>query len=645
MTKLLFTVAFLFAVCTVYAQDKLPGFGKADIKELMLQEYAEDRSATAIKLLDYRESEFFIDLDFIKLTTERRVRIKILKKEGYKYATVSLPYTRHNRAKIGDITAYIYYLNEKGEAVTEKLDSDEIYRNQSKEGLRKVAFTFPNVKPGCVIEYKYTKKEKSTLHLDPWFFQDEIPTLLSVCKIISPSKIEIEKRLITSRQVNEKTSSQKHLYSTDNITTLEMKNIAAFKMEPLMSSFRDNIQRAEFTIVRRYGIYPLLFMGNKKWQTYTGWLYAAPFFGKHFTAEIIGTKSLLDSAALLKTTQQKINFIYTEVKKKIKWDDHQTFYAGDIDECWQTGFGNSAEMNLTLFNLLKKSGVDCFPILISTRQNGKTDEHFPSLSQFNGVDVLVSDSSDIFILDATQKFLSYKVPPQNVMNRSAFLVDSAAGGWINIADERLLQKSRVFINAILKNDFQIRGSATIEFYDHARSQQLLEEKENKEKMRDKPLKTENETITIDSVVQENETEDLKPYKKRFTFDYEMSQTGDFYFLNPFVLSSFSENPFRDSVRNSSIEFGSNQQFDLFFSLSLPDNAFIEELPTNQRVIMADSSLSFTVLYQKSEGLLMCRSNFLMHRSIYEKEEYDPLKKIFEKMYAIINQRVILKKLR
>ena len=69
----------------------------------------------------------------------------------------------------------------------------------------------------------------------------------------------------------------------------------------------------------------------------------------------------------------------------------QTFYAGDIADAWNERSGNSADINLIILNLLRKAGIPCSPILVSTRNNGQVDEKFLSLSQFNGIDVLVPE--------------------------------------------------------------------------------------------------------------------------------------------------------------------------------------------------------------------------------------------------------------
>src|SRR5206468_11336405 len=102
-------------------------------------------------------------------------------------------------------------------------------------------FTFPDVRPGCVVEYHYTKVEKNTLDLDPWLFQSDIPTKLSYFKVKYPKMLAVNHHFVNSDSVTV-------IEGSDNYQDTRMyilRNIPAFKMEPLMSSVDDNVQRIE----------------------------------------------------------------------------------------------------------------------------------------------------------------------------------------------------------------------------------------------------------------------------------------------------------------------------------------------------------------------------------------------------------------
>jgi hypothetical protein len=186
----------------------------------------------------------------------------------------------------------------------------------------------------------------------------------------------------------------------------------------------------------------------------------------------------------MKTLQEKVDYVYREIKKRLRWDNEQTLFSGDIAEAWKKGIGSSAEINLCLFRLLSQAAVPCHPILISTRDNGKTDQLFPNLGQFNGVDVMVEDSGGVYILDATQKYQSFKTPPLNILNRQAFVVDTTGSSkWVSIIDDRALVRNTQFVQAKFTEEGNMKGKATSSFLTLARCSKCRKSRKNPKKTR------------------------------------------------------------------------------------------------------------------------------------------------------------------
>jgi len=207
----LFIISFLLSAgATLHAQkDGFPDFGKADMKELLMKECDFDKNAPALKLIDYQEAEVLVDYD-IRIRTERRVRIKIFNEKGFDFASITIPYYgRKRESKIKDISAYVYNLDSSGKVVVRKIEKKQMYREKAESGQHKVVFTFPDLRSGSVIEYRYTKIERNTLHFDPWFFQDRIPTVVSSCRITRPTMLPLDQRFITRDSVEQKRETDK----------------------------------------------------------------------------------------------------------------------------------------------------------------------------------------------------------------------------------------------------------------------------------------------------------------------------------------------------------------------------------------------------------------------------------------------------
>ena len=308
-----------------YSQETLTQFGKPDRRELEMKECAFDKSANAMKLLDYQEKEVIAEYG-LKIKTERRVKIKIFNKKGFESANITIPYiSRIKGTRITDISAYIHYLDSNGKMVTEKVSKKQIFKDKEDDKVKKIKFTFPNVSPGCVVEYRYEKTEKNSLHLEPWFFQDFIPTLYSKFKLTIPTVMQMDHRFIGVQSI-EQTNKLLRAYNYRSFSSYEktyaLSNVHAFKPEPMMTSIADNLQRVEFAVQPSgFGFFNPFF-GKSRWEVFALLLNEVAYFGKQFNKSIPGTGEILDSVKKITARDEKINYVFQQVKKQVKWDDH-----------------------------------------------------------------------------------------------------------------------------------------------------------------------------------------------------------------------------------------------------------------------------------------------------------------------------------
>jgi hypothetical protein len=627
------TFAFVFSVICSFnssSQAGYPAFGKADMAELTMKACPFETDAHAMRLLDFQETEITTIGYDIRIHIERRIRIKIFDRNGFDAGNITIPYIRkYKKSKINDVSAYIYNLDSNGRVTTMKLGNDQIFKDKSKEGVSTISFTFPNIQPGSVIEYRYTHIEKNSLHIDPWYFQNKLPTALSVCKFIYPGgAMRFDYRFITTDEV----IKEFNVKYSQSIRTFTQKNLRSFVPEPMMSSIKDNLQRMEFAFIP---------FRNGSWAAYNEALLAAPFFGEQMHAKIPGTESILDSVKKISLYGDKVHFIYQKVKSSLTWDGTMSFYADDLSEVWKSRSANSAELNLTILNLLKKSGIKAYPLLISTRENGKPDMEFTTLGQFNGVDILVSDSSASFILDGTQKHISYKTPPYNIINRNAFLIDSNISMWVYISDDRALMKTNIAIKASLNKDGEIKGNATILYYDHSKAIKL--QKKNSDDDKKEFIDSELPNITFDSVAEEGADDELLPLSHSFGFTNKLTTTNSYYFLDPFFLSNFRQNPFINPSRRSDIDMGSGQSYCVDIHLKLHKDFFIDEPLKNLLLLSNDSSMLFKREVDLQDSILVVKNTFHIQKTSFPKEEYPLIRDYFKKIYGIISEPIIFKR--
>src|SRR5687767_13734268 len=87
---------------------------------------------------------------------ERTARIKILTDKGKDRADVHLRFIKwKNEEEIKYISSQVYNLDASGNVDVTKLDKKQILEQPINKVLAETVFTFHEVKPGSIIEYKY----------------------------------------------------------------------------------------------------------------------------------------------------------------------------------------------------------------------------------------------------------------------------------------------------------------------------------------------------------------------------------------------------------------------------------------------------------------------------------------------------------
>ncbi len=621
----------------------VPEFGKIDSTGLQMKECSFEPDASAMYLLSYKYTELSVgDNGNSKIVTTTRYRLKIFNKTGFKYANVVIPYD--GSSKITNVHGVIYNLDEKKQVQTYVLNEDDIFQTKSKkDNSNRIAFTFPNVKEGCIIEYEYTSIERNSYFLPSWYFQDNIPTLFSVCKISKPVFSQIQKRVVSDLPVEEGSEIDDSKGFDDRKVKLSyaMRNIPAFKPESFMSSYNDYEDRIDFLLDAKetYGR-AVIRQSDNQWLLVNSWLLSSPVFGWQFDTQIPGTKPFIDSVNQLQETSQKINAVYKYVKRNLKWDNEYYIFSDDLNNVWKSKQGNSAEINLSILNILRKCNVQCYPVLFSTRLHGKVDYNFTTLAQFNTVDIAAVDGDKFYLLDGTNPYLSYETPPYNVVNTTGMIIDRVNNFRINVDFGRALIKDSTSVTATVDSNGVLKGDGVKALFDLAKILRLETDEQNDEN--EEKLKPASD-IKIDSSYQLNKENELLPLVENFKFHHELPVTNDFYFLNPFLFFELEKNPFEDTARRSDIDFVAKTLYIVNMKIALSKGMIIEELAKNKEIEIPDSSISFTYNNEFKNDTIFISCALEIKKPVFNKQDYTQVKKFFENIYSLLNNQVLLRK--
>jgi hypothetical protein len=641
--KLYLVICILSLTKTLGAQKRLPGLGEVDMKDLQMRTCSFEPGAAALKLFDVEETQFDINSSGTRIKIEHHTRIKIFNEQGYQYASIHIPFlSKRGIGKIKELNGVVYNLDPGGKIVVQKLEKKDFFKEKAIENVGIVNFTFPNLRPGSIIEFSYTRIERDLINIDPWVIQSEIPTAYSSVIVTTPASSQLREKLFGSDSVDKKTELLR--FDQYRRITYSKENIPAFKPEPFMSSEKDNLMKMIFFHFPRSN-YMLnsIAASNAVWKMVGEYMLESESFGGQIKKKIPGSEKLLDSAGKITEIPDRIRFIYEAVRKKFPAVSDQTLNTGDIVEAWKENSATSGEINLVLLNLLTKAGITCYPLLVSTRNNGLISKDFPSFSQLNGIDVVaVTDSAHYFLMDASLKFQPPEFPPFNVINREALLLNPANIDWFMVSDKRSLIKQGISVFCEVREDGIAEGEATLQHSYYAKSYLLdstLDAQDRENKFFDKNTLG----LKILSDKRENILNDAEPLFQSISFTYELPHTDNFYFIDPGFLAAKKENPFKAAIRRTDIDLVCNQEIITSLELSFPSSFEIDHLPGNLSVRAADSSFHFRRTFSGDSSHIFMTEIYQITRPIFSKEEYSSVQDFFKRMYALRGEEIILKK--
>jgi hypothetical protein len=639
--RLILIAAGLLLHIGTYCQSKksLPSFGKIDKADLEMNSCEFDKDAEAVVL--FEKAKLYYDINGSEPYSEMQhhVRIKILTDKGLDKANIKLQYQSYLNAEgILNISATTYNLDASGNIVATKLEKNQVYQKRVTSRTSEQAFSFPAVKVGSIIEYKYTHRG---YFYKNWFLQKSIPVKLSRYEIDFPSQFEMHTRPMCTlpyKNTDESTALR-------TIKVFSMENIPALRDEQYITCDQDYLQHIESYIVA------VTFNGRrhnylKTWQQISTLLLDDEDFGVQLKKEIPRTTDLDTELNKLNDPYQKMVTIYNYVRKNMKWDGVDNYWAlSGVKAAWKEKSGTSGEINLILINLLRDADIKVHPIMVSTRAHGRISPLFPTHTQFNKVLAYVTIGENNYVLDGTDKFSPAGLIPQDVMFTEGMILDPSTEykfRWQTLWDESRVDKNVVIFRGVIDSGGNMKGHATVTSIDYARTKRAAA-LSDKEKITTRFLRSGTSSLQLEKLEMKNEEIDSLPLVQDFDFNTAVNHSGDYGYFTMNLFSGMDKNPFVADNRFSDVFFGTKQTHQIIGNITIPEGYTFEELPKNLRLTLEDQSLVVTRILAASGNMINARMTVEFKRPFYTPEEYPDLKEFYKKMYALLDEQIVIKK--
>ncbi|MCO4291807.1 DUF3857 domain-containing protein [Solitalea sp. MAHUQ-68] len=656
MKKLLFTLLLSGSAITSFCQTIPYKFGEIAVDDLELKSYRQDTSANAIILNEFGESH--IDDEHPDVLMFRYYgKIKIFNQKGQSAATITIPLYRNKGAQedIFYLEAYTYNF-EHGQIVKTKLASKEQFTERLSEKYELVKFTFPMVKPGSVLEYKYTIRTPFYFYnFKEWAFQKEIPVVHSEYWARIPGYFTYNVTLRGLQKLkSQSTTLLKDCFdppgpakSDCTFIKLSMDHVPAIKEEEYMTTIRNYQARVEFELEEFININTgAKEKITKTWKNVEQQLFREPRFASYFQK----------NQKFYKKTYQQLNItaadsldnvkqLYAYFQRYFTWNEKNGVLTdSDPEDIWSRKTGSVSELNLFLVGMLRSMGYSAEPVILSTRNNGIPNSLYPVLTDFNYTIARVTIGNNVYLLDISEKRAAFGELPFRCFNDRGRIIDYEKSDWLMLTPS-YYDTFQVRSNIELDKTGKIKSHQAVSLkYDYAlNARKKIAGYSSKEDYQ-KSLQSQFSNGTISNVEIDNldNTNESLNINYDFEIEAEDEKPSKTIYLNPYFFERTTSNPFKQNIRSFPVDFGLKKSWSFIINVKLPDNYEIETLPNDVNFVLPGRIGSYIGKFEKiSDGIVM-QGMLKLDKEIYPFEYYAAIKELFDLMIKKQNEPIVLR---
>lgn len=663
--RLTFALSFCLS-CTLLSAQESPfaKFGKVKPEHLQTKVYSLDSSAAAVVLSDVGQRAIEGNSKgWFSVLTNRHKVVHILNKSAYDEATVeiALYVNGSDEERLEDLKGVTYNL-EGGKLVETKLEKSNVFTEKRDKHIIIKKFTFPAVKEGSIIEYQYSVKSDFIHHVDPWYFQSDVPSLWSefafsvpqfftygtmMYGYIRPTISDRKDRAGSFTIVESQHTGPSQTYTlTSNITDYRwvMKDVPELKGEAYTSTPANHVARLEFQLSsQNMPLTPRNFRSS--WTGLTKELLDAEFFGSGIKGSngwvADDVKRITAGAA---GNSEKAKRIYTFVRDHITCTRSSGIGVEQSPKAtFKAGKGTVAEINLLLTAMLRSAGITADPVILSKVKHGYAYDIYPMLSRFNYVVIRVQDGEKEYYLDASHPHLGFGKLLPECYNGHARIVNEEATPVYLLADS--LRERKVTALFFTKGKNALWEGSMDQMPGYYESYHLRERitTDGKETF----FKEVQRAFGSEVQLSDTQVDSLNNYEQPVQIKYKLAfnpESQDVLYVNPMFGEGYKKNPFKSAVRQYPVEMPNASDETYLLTMEVPEGYTVDELPKQIVVKLDEAGKSFfEYRVQVAGSTLSLRSRIKLDRAYYEPDEYENLREFFNLVVKKHGEQVVFKR--
>ncbi len=640
-------------------------FGNEKPEDFSSQVYSIDSSAEAVYLYDVGSAHHDGNTSgWFSVIFTMHERIRLLNKNSFEHLAnrnIPLYINASDKEKLTDLQAATFNLAD-GKVVQTNVDKSSIFKDKDGD-YEIVKFTFPDLKEGSIIEYSYTTESPFYRHIPTWTFQGEYPELWSQFSIEEPQFFDfvVLKQGYLSPVIDTTTVSASNFNvvdpnGTEAVQSFSLrsntikriwafKNVPALKEESYITDMDNYIQRLEFqfSAIRFPNEAPKTFMTT--WYETADQLMKDEDFGQDLSKENGWLKDDVKSASNGETDQlKKAKNIYEYVRDNYSCTDHSAVYLSQpLKKTNQSKKGNVSDINMLLIAMLRNAGFSVDPVLLSTRDHGKTYDTYPILSKFNYVIARVGINDKSYMLDAAQSNLGFGSLDEDCFNGDARVIASNPV-LIDLSADSL--KETEVTTLFITNDSAGKISGTYKCI-MGQMQSVAMRQKMKKSDNDEYFNNIKKGFSFDANLSNTTIDSLRkpemPVSVQYDVDFKLDD--DLVYFDPLMFGDVAkENPFKAAERSYPVEMPYCMDRTYVMNMEVPQGYKVDELPKPARVTLNDKEGMFEYLIQQSGDNIQLRCRTKLNKANFEPDDYETLRNFFSFIVEKESEQIVFKKI-
>ncbi|MCM4159888.1 DUF3857 domain-containing protein [Antarcticibacterium flavum] len=665
----IFTFLFLITISLSQAQDFK--FGKVSLEEVSEKSHPLEPGANAAILYRSIKTYYEYNRNTFTLVTDVHERIKIYNKDGFDYATKEVTSYQNGTTKevVTGIKGYTYNIV-NGKLEEDKLKKDGIFEEDASSYRNKTKFTMPNVAEGSVIEYEYTLRSPFVTTIDDIVFQDLVPINKMEAVVTIPEFLNFKKhvnpRSLITLDISESTKNFSYTSSSlkrggtrtvnhtsetstvqylQNVYSISRENIPSLKTEEHIDHLYNYAAVLKWEL--QFTKFPNSPIENysQTWEGVAKSIYSNSEFEGELKKSNYYSKDLEKLLAGATGEEEKAKRIFNHVKAKVKWNDVLGYITDNgCSKAYKEGVGNVADINLMLTSMLREAGMEAYPVLVSTRNNGIP--LFPTRKGFNYVVAGAKVQGTYILLDATDPTASFNELPARARNwNGRMLMDKENSILVDLMPQtQSLQRTSV--NLQIDENFTLKGKS-LNLWDglYAKSYRDKYQGLNLDSYIE-ILEKGKGNIEISNVETENAMEVGQEIRESYSFELNngLEAINNKIYLKPMLFLAEAENPFKADERSYPVIFNFPSLKNTTVNIMVPPGYEVESLPESSIYELNNGAGTFKFLTLQNGNFLRIESVLDIRNIVYSPQDYTALKQFYAQMVEKHSEVIVFKKI-